>query len=640
MADLFSIHVRTITGLDRLLSEELTSLGATDVRPGNRVVTCMGDLELLYQANLWCRTAIRVLLPLTSFAARDEKAFYQAIREIDWSQWLPETGTLAVGAHVHSSFCTHSLFLAQLVKDAVVDQFRDKTGNRPSVDLKSPDLRIEVSLFQDHAHVYVDASGDSLHKRGYRQRAGLAPLNETLAAGIIKLSGWDGTTPFFDPMCGSGTFAIEAGLMLRNVAPGLIRKRFGFQHWPNYDSVLFDTLVAEARSVVRQDVDSSLIIGIDEDPLIIELARENAERAGLTDLIRFETGDFFSWDKLRGKSGHLVMNPPYDERLAVHNVNHFFEKIGDRLKQNYGGCRASILCGNPQAAKHIGLRSSQRIALFNGAIECRLFIYELQSDSRQLRHLSANAVPADNAFKWKEKSETFANRLRKNWKHYSKLARRQNITCWRIYDKDIPELPFILDLYADHLHFAEVPRNYDHPPSAHAAYLQLMLETARTIVEVDPKNVHLKVRQPPKPGTLRNPNAEKNLVEVTEKGHRFLVNLEDYVDTGLFLEQRNLRALIENEVSGKDFLNLFAYTGSLSVYAASGKAKSTTTVDSSGTYLDWAKGNMRLNGFSGNLHRYFKSDVSDFLTQTSATFDWCVCRSPGTLRQPHFRSNF
>lgn len=625
----FPIHVRTITGLEPVLAEELSALGGQDIQKKNRLVTCRGSLDFLYKANLWCRTAIRVLRPLASFAVRDEKALYDGLRKIDWSPWLSPSGTLAVDAHVHSSFTTHSLYVAQLAKDAVVDQFRDKTGERPSVDLEKPDLRIAVNIFEDTAQIFVDASGESLHKRGYRKKAGEAPLSETLAAGIVKLSGWDGSKPLVDPMCGSGTLCIEAGLWLRNIAPGLFRNHFGFQRWADYDRSLFERLVSEARSAIRTEA-SVEILGLDIDPKVVAIARENVERAGLTGLIRIETGDFFSWDRIPAVAGTVVMNPPYDERLPVDNVAELCRRIGDRLKQAYVGWTASVLSGNLDAIKYIGLRSSGRITLYNGAIECRLSKYELRAEGRISEVGSWRKKAPELNPKWKAKAEIFANRLRKNFKHASKWVRRENITCWRVYDWDIPEIAFIIDLYGDRLHFAEIERNQDHSPVEHSSYMRLMVDTAASVLNVAPEKVYFKKRKPQKVGGFQyTPHAATGeFIEVTEGGHRFLVNLADYLDVGLFLDHRKTRALVEKEAFGKDVLNLFAYTGSFTVYAAAGGAKSTTTVDTARTYLEWAEKNLKLNGFSGAQHRFVRSDVLEFLERTTASYDLCVVDPP------------
>lgn len=627
----FPLHVRTVTGLEPVLAEELVSLGARDVQPKSRVVTCIGDLSVLYGANLWCRTAIRVLRPLASFAAPDEKALYRGISAVDWTPWVRPDGTLAVDANVRSSFTTHSLFVAQLAKDAIVDAFRERTGRRPSVDLERPDCRIAVSLFQDMATVYVDSSGESLHKRGYRRKAGEAPVSETLAAGIVKLTGWDGTQPLVDPMCGSGTFLIEAGLMLRNIAPGLFREEFGFERWSDFDEALWRRLREDARRAIRRDAKAELR-GIDKDAAVVAVAQENVARAGLEGLVKIETGDFFTWSGMPETPGTLLMNPPYDERLPVDNVAELFQKTGDRLKRAYGGWKAYVLAGNLEAAKYVGLKASRRIPLFNGSIECRLFEYELRAlspDAPAEAPRWRKDVRPEEKPEWKAKAETFANRLRKTFKHESKWAERTGVTCWRVYDWDVPELPFVVDLYGDRLHVAEIQRNHDHSPLEHTRWQELMVKTAAEVLGIASDKTYFKVRKPQQSGFQYTPHASTNeFVEVKEGGHTFLVNLADYLDVGLFLDHRNTRAMVEKEAKGKDFLNLFAYTGSFTVYAVAGGAKSTTTVDTSGTYLEWAEENLRRNGLLGPNHRFVRMDSFEYLERTAHQYDLVVVDPP------------
>lgn len=629
----FLLHVRTVTGLEPCLARELEALGAKAIETRNRLVICRGNLELMYQANLWCRTAIRVLRPIASFAAKEEKALYDGIKKINWQTWMSAHGTLAVDADVRSSFTTHSLYLSQLAKDAVVDQFREVTGQRPSVDLKNPDLRIVVSLFEDQAQIYVDASGDSLHKRGYRRRAGEAPLSEVLAAGIVQLSDWKPGTPLFDAMCGSGTMAIEAALVAKNIAPGAMGREFGFQKWPDYDRALFESLLAKAHAAETSGAGTA-IFALDQDAEVLEVARENAARARVSDLIRFEPGDFFETDPPVPTAGVLVMNPPYDERLPVDNIAELCQRIGDRLKQAYGGWSASLLCGNLEATKYLGLRTSRRTILYNGSIECRLLKYELRAkapgtDTAPQAPAWRTKSPEENP-KWKERAEVFANRLRKNLKNYANWAKREEISCWRVYDWDIPELPFLIDIYGDRLHVAEIERNYDHSPVEHTAYIQMMVRTAAQVLGVEASHVYFKKRKPQKAGGFQYSAVDERgeLIEVTEGGLSFWVNLADYLDTGLFLDHRKTRAMVRKVVAGKDFLNLFAYTGSFTVYAAAGGAKSTTTVDTSSTYLEWAEENLKLNGFSGSKHQLFRSDVLEYLQRTRQSFDVCVVDPP------------
>ena len=378
---LFPLHAKTLSGLEQVLAAELTEFGATDVTPGHRLVTFVGDQRLMYLANLGCRTAIRILKPIANFPADSERALYDGVQQIDWSRFLDPDRSLAIDPVVWSSFCTHSLFVAQLSKDAIVDQFRERTGRRPSVDRSEPDLRINIHLVENVATVYLDSSGDSLHRRGYRAMTGDAPLGEVLAAGILRLTEWDRESALLDPMCGSGTFCIEAALLARNMAPGVIRRRFGFQTWKDYDPSLRDTVLAELR---RGELPSLPfpIVGSDIDAEVVSMARENARRAGVGADVRFETANAECCQP-PAPTGTLVMNPPYDERLKVDQIASFYRRIGDTFKQRFAGYTAWVFTGNLDAAKQIGLRPSRKVRLFNGPIECRLLRFDMYSGTRR-----------------------------------------------------------------------------------------------------------------------------------------------------------------------------------------------------------------------------------------------------------------
>lgn len=621
MSDAFPIHIRTLTGLEKVLAEELAALGGQGFTTANRVVIGQGNLEFLYRTNLWCRTAIRVLRPIATFPAADEKAFYEGIKSIDWSPWMAPDGTLAIDAHVHSSFTTHSLFAAQLAKDAIVDRFRETAGTRPSVDLEHPQLRIAINLYQNTVQVLVDASGESLHKRGYRRQAGEAPLRETLAAGILKLSGWSGETPLVDPMCGSGTFAIEAGMILKNIAPGLQRKAFGFQRWADYDAALFSRLVEEARAAIRKDAVVP-ILGFDCDPTVAEIARQNVERAGLVGTVRIAQTDFFTENAIPSAPGTVVMNPPYDARLEVKNIPEFYQRIGERLLAAYPGWKVCLLSGNLDAVKYFALPHSQSLTLFNGPMECRLVQATLPLDAQA----PARPAPETNA-EWQTKVQTFANRLRKNYKHLAKWAAREGVSAYRIYDWDIPEFPFLLDLCEGRLHFAEVPRNFDRSPIEQTQYLNLMVQAAAEVVGIPVERVTFKQRKPKKTGGAAQ-SATGEFFEVREGDLRFLVNFTDYLDIGLCLEHRKLRARIRKEAAGKDFLNLYGSTGAFTVCAAAGGARSTMTVDTASTYLDWAERNLKLNEQTRPTHEGIRSDAMEFLERTRSGFDLAVVDPP------------
>jgi putative N6-adenine-specific DNA methylase len=380
----FRLVAKTLFGLEGVLADELRALGAEEVQPFNRLVTFKGDLRLLYRANLCCRTAIRILKRIRKFNAADEKALYAEVRKTDWSRYLDETGSLAIDPVVTRSTFANSLYVAQLAKDAIVDQFRERTGARPSVRLENPDLRLNLHMNENIVSLYLDSSGDSLHRRGYRTETGLAPMNEVLAAGIIQLSGWDHASPFADGMCGSGTFVIEAALMARKIPPGAFRKEFGFERWKDYDPALYREVFQEATAEEQEKLPFE-IAGSDRDAQAVRVAARNVRNAGLENDVRIECRPFEEQTPPRGPSarlrasrGTLILNPPYGERIAVEQINTLYRSIGDTLKKKYAGWTVCVVSGNPEALDSLGLRPSKVTKLFNGPIECRLFEFQVQ----------------------------------------------------------------------------------------------------------------------------------------------------------------------------------------------------------------------------------------------------------------------
>ena len=372
---------KTLTGLEGVLAAELEALGAEDVAPVNRAVSFRGDLEILYRANLACRTATRILKPLSNFSVRKSDDLYRGVSRIDWTGLLSADDSLAVDAVISNTVFDNSLFVAQRTKDAVVDQVRSRTGRRPSVDLQNPTVRLNIHIVGREASLALDASGSPLHRRGYREEGGQAPVNEVLAAGIIALTGWDGTTPFVDPMCGSGTFLIEAALRALNVAPGLIRDRFGFQQWPDYDEALYAGVVGELQHSISREA-AAPIIGSDIDARAIKAARANAHRASVSEVVRFEQKPVMQQIPPPGP-GVAVMNPPYGERLKSDDLEALYRGIGDALKANYENYDAFVFTANLEAAKRVGLRTSRRITLYNGPLESRLLKYEMYRGTRK-----------------------------------------------------------------------------------------------------------------------------------------------------------------------------------------------------------------------------------------------------------------
>ncbi len=371
---------KTSFGFEDLLIEELNKLGATDISKGIRAVSFSGTLETMYKVNLWSRVALRILKPIGSFPASSEDELYNGIKKIDWSQFLSADETLAVDAVTVKSNITHSLYAALKTKDAIVDQFRDNTGKRPDVDLRFPKVRINVHISSNIASVSIDSSGESLHKRGYRVQQGEAPLNETLAAGMVLLSGWDQKSALTDIMCGSGTIVIEAAMIARNIAPGILKNEFGFERWNDFDAELWTKLIAEARNGQLEKLDFP-IRGIDKSRQTIQSAIENAKAAGVFKDIEFINMPFEHYTPEEIEQT-IISNPPYGGRITDENLFSLYKEIGDQLKKKYTGV-AWILTANKEAAGNIGLKASRKIQLFNGALECRFLKFEVYKGSRK-----------------------------------------------------------------------------------------------------------------------------------------------------------------------------------------------------------------------------------------------------------------
>jgi len=683
---------RTLEGLEWLLATELEAVGATDLRIGRRTIEFSAapgaEKETLYRAVLESRTAIRVLEPLGRFRVDSPDALYRALAEVDWREQLKVSETLRVDAAIHDTFTTHSLYAAQIVKDAVVDQLRTPSGKRPSVQLRGATLRLALHLVGDVATIFRDAAGRSLHQRGWRMGEVEAPLSEVLAAGILGIAGWwrpgqaDSPTsgePVLDPMCGSGTFVIEAATIAAGMAPGLWRARrkaHGFFRFRDCDKALAERLVAELEAHVR--VPDASFTASDLDGKAVEAVRACAEAAGVSNCIAIAKHHF---EEVRpaGPPGLVVTNPPYGERLALPRAGALFRRLGDWLVQQCGGWRAAILAPDTPATGNIGLRPAHRIPLMNGPIACRLLEVEIKDRStpspaegpgtdnagvtaasrdrdedfeplppRQQRE-NASRPGADGAIghpsfpspSGRPRARTtadqigdFRRRLAKRFKHLAKWARRQGIEAFRVYDRDIPEVPLVIDWYAGWLHAAEYERPHERTEIEHDVWLDKMIEAAAVELGVPVRQTFLKVRKRQRAGDqYEKVDQRKAVLTVREGGLEFEVNLSDYLDTGLFLDHRQTRGLVRAEAEGRRFLNLFCYTGSFSVYAAAGGAAETTSVDLSNTYLDWTRTNLAKNGFKdAGRHRTVRDEARAFLEHRAKrgepAFDLVVCDPP------------
>ena len=616
-------------GVEPLLAAELTGLGAVETKPVRGGIRFQGSLELAYRACLWLRTASRVLLVLAEIPAADASELYSGIHELPWEEHLDPDGTLAVDFGGACAGIDHSHFGAQRVKDAVVDRFRARCGRRPGVDRLRPDLRIQVQARDGQALIGLDLSGDSLHRRGYRTATVAAPLKETLAAALLLKAGWPEIAaaggPLLDPLCGSGTLAIEAAWIAGDRAPGLSRERWGFSGWLGHVPVLWKRLLAEARQ--RWEVGLSRIppiLASDHDPKAVRAALLNAGHAGVADQIGIQQRELADIEPPDGPPGLLIANPPYGERLGERDeLATLYRQIGERLKAGFGGWRAAILTGNPELGKRMGLRAEKTHVFYNGPLECRLLRFRVEPASfvdrdaadqrartRVLHHESESGA------------EGFINRLRKNLRHLGHWAEREGVRCYRLYDADLPEYAVAVDRYEQWLHVQEYAAPSSIDPAKAQARLAQVLAVLPALLELPPEQVFLKVRQRQRGTKQYQKRAEQGRFhEVHEGTARFWVNFTDYLDTGLFLDHRITRQRLAELAAGRRFLNLFGYTGTATVCAALGGAAGTTTVDLSATYLDWTRRNLELNGIHGSHHALIRADCRQWLDQARDRYD-------------------
>ncbi len=383
MAENFKMLAKTLYGFEPILAKELRNLGAGHVEEGVRNVSFEGDTGFLYKANLCLRTALKVMKPIARFRINNEKELYQQVYDIDWANYFNCDKTFAIDTTMHSEVFNNSMFVSQRAKDAIVDKFRAVKRQRPSVNTNDPDVRINIHIYKNSCTVSLDSSGSSLHQRGYRIATNIAPINEVLAAGLLLSSGWDGNTDFLDPMCGSGTFLIEAGMIACNIPANINRASYAFMHWNDYDAVLHEKIVTASLNKTREF--HHKIIGYDKAPSATRKAQENVDNANLAEYITIERKDFFRTEKPTESKLHMVFNPPYGERLQI-DVEDFYSKIGDTLKQNYPGTNAWLITSNLEALKFVGLRPSRKIKAFNGKLESRLVKYEMYEGSKKAKH--------------------------------------------------------------------------------------------------------------------------------------------------------------------------------------------------------------------------------------------------------------
>jgi len=606
-------------GLEGLVEDEIFGFGGREIGSAAGVVSWQGSLESGYRCCLWSRFASRVYLQLADFAVTDDESLYLRCLEVDWQDHLSPETSFAVSCTISGeSPIGHSRYAALKVKDALADSFRNRTGIRPSVETKRPDVQVHLHLEGQKGFLSLDLSGESLHRRGYRAAAVKAPLKETLGAGIVALSGWSKDFgALVDPMCGTGTLLIEAALMFGDSAPGLSRSHFGFFGWLGHDRKLWSRLVAEALEREERGLTKRwpLLLGYDCDPVAVSAARKNIEKAGLAELIQVKQAELATLGAPE-KGGMLLSNLPYGERLSeTDQVSRLYRAFGRIAKERFSGWKAGVFISNPVLTDSFTLTWQKKYKLFNGSIPCRLLIGTVSEEEPVFRWSPTERQGDDSA-------DEFANRLRKNLKKILRWAEQNDISCFRVYDRDMPDYNLSVDLYSKwvHIHQYAPPKSVD--PQLDASRMTAAVKSIKEIFGVRSNRIFIKSRERQRGKKQYEKKGEGGkMYEVREGACSFLVNFTDYLDTGLFLDHRPVRQKIYREARGKRFLNLYGYTGTASVQAAMGGAASTVTVDLSATYLHWTKMNFALNGLAEQRNTVEQADCLQWLQKSKAQYD-------------------
>lgn len=610
--EIHRFFVTAPSGLVDPLAHELELLGARSVAVDGTGCRVRGPLSFAYRLCMHSRLASRVFLPLVELIAKDADELAAKVGEIAWEDHMDVDGTLAVDFTGRGMGIDHTKYGAQRVKDGITDRFREQQGRRPNVDTTAPDLRIHAHARGRACQLSIDLSGGGLHRRGYRTEAGPAPIRENLAAMMVLESGWTSLSKeedavMVDPMCGAGTLVIEAALIACKRAPGLSRERFGFERWKGHDAEAWAAIVTEAEEAVLTPR-RVVATGFDSDPGVLEVAQANADRAGVGTCVRFSASRSADVRRpAKAQRGVVVTNPPYGERLGGKSAaRDAYAELGGLLQSQFQGWRASIISVDDALFSATALIPDRSCFVMQGPMEARI--------------VGALVAPVGG---------DLVNRLRKNQKRLSKWVGREEVEVYRVYDADLPEYAAAVDLYRDRA----VVQEYAPPaeiPADKAATRRMEIVTAVAhVFDIAPHHVFVKTRRRQKGADqYSKAEVEPAVCIVSEAGLRFRVDLASYLDTGLFPDHRKTRAMFAELSAGKDVLNLFAYTGTATVHAARAGARSTTTVDLSKTYLDWAKRNFELNGIDGNEHRIVRANVLAWLEQETRAYDVVFCDPP------------
>ncbi|MDX2370354.1 MAG: bifunctional 23S rRNA (guanine(2069)-N(7))-methyltransferase RlmK/23S rRNA (guanine(2445)-N(2))-methyltransferase RlmL [Colwellia sp.] len=613
----------TSPGIEVLLAEEIKNLGGEQVVQKPEGVYFSASMALGYKISLWTRLATRVMLKLGEGEALNKDQLFKAASSINWLEHFNSETTFAIDFVGYSEEIRNSQFGGLTIKDAIVDQFRDKGFERPNVDKKAPQISFQARLLRDHVSIYLDFSGRGLFQRGYREHSGAAPLKENLAAALIIRSGWlaDTSKPLVDPMCGSGTILIEAVAMATKQAPSIHRASWGFESWLKHDEELWqgqlNKAIDDSASALDKAQNSSLkVFGVDIDSRVINTAQQNTRNAKVQRFIEFKCQNTNDMKNAYGHSGTILFNPPYGERIGeLPELVENFVLFGQKLKSQFIDWRVAILTSNVELLAMLKLSSFKRYKFKNGPLDCQFALYNV--DQKQLAKDAIN--PASS---FAEEDSAFANRLKKNGKSLKGWLKSNQIDCYRLYDADIPEYNVAIDIYGDYLVIQEyaAPKTIDEQKATKR--LQEVLYWAPKVLQVPTDKVILKTRaKQTGKNQYQRVDKSKQSITMNEHGALFKINLWDYLDTGLFLDHRKTRQIVAKKSKNKSLLNLFAYTGSVSVQAALHGASSITTVDMSNTYLNWAQDNFALNKLNGHKYQFVQADCLDWLKKNTTPFD-------------------
>ncbi|MGI2179204.1 bifunctional 23S rRNA (guanine(2069)-N(7))-methyltransferase RlmK/23S rRNA (guanine(2445)-N(2))-methyltransferase RlmL [Shewanella frigidimarina] len=613
---MFNFFAAAPKGFEYSLASELKEFGATDVKESVAGVYFSASLELAYRITLWTRLASRIVLVIYKGACDSAEQLYNAAYCIDWPSHFSHKKTFSIDFHGTGGFINNTQFGALKIKDAVVDRFRDDGTPRPDVERVNPDFKIDAHYRNGQLTISMNFSGASLHQRGYRSTTGEAPLKENLAANMLVRSGWQANPiTVLDPFCGSGTVLIEAALMAADIAPGLKREKFGFENWQSHNKAMWQVIFdeAQARATLGKTRCKLKFYGSDIEPHLISIAKRNAENAGVAELIEFSVSDALDVTPPVSE-GFLISNPPYGERLGnVTELLQLYYQLGDKFKKEFGGWKIAMLCSDVELISSLKLKADKQMKMFNGALECAFNIYTLHANStrRDVPELLEGVDIIDIA-------PAFANRIKKNVKQFEKWAKKERIDSYRLYDADLPEYNVAIDRYVDYVVIQEYSAPATIPEAVTKRRISDVLLALPGALGIHPDRITLKTRERQKGANQYQKIDERKVEVITEEyGAKFKLNLTGYLDTGLFLDHRVTRKLVGDKAKGKNVLNLFAYTGSASVHAAIGGAKSVTTIDMSNTYINWAKENFALNGLSGAKYDFIQADCLQWIKDNS-----------------------